>query len=58
MVRSEASAVNDIFGSLRGFWATVRATFSSAYEDDEALVMLNEAAHPVHAFNPLVQITN
>jgi hypothetical protein len=52
----EASAVNDTFGSLRGFWATVRATFSTSYEDDEALAMLNEPAHPVHAYNPLVQI--
>jgi hopanoid biosynthesis associated radical SAM protein HpnH len=52
----EASAVNDTFGSLRGFWATVRATFSSSYKDEEALAMLNEPAHPVHAYNPLVQI--
>jgi hopanoid biosynthesis associated radical SAM protein HpnH len=52
----EASAVNDTFGSLRGFLATVRATFSTAYKDDEALAMLNETAHPVHAYNPLVQI--
>jgi hopanoid biosynthesis associated radical SAM protein HpnH len=52
----EASAVNDTFGSLRGFWATVRATFSTTYKDDEALAMLNEPAHPVHAYNPLVQI--
>jgi hopanoid biosynthesis associated radical SAM protein HpnH len=52
----EASAVHDTFGSLRGFWATVRATFSSAYKDDEALAMLNEAVHPVHAYDPLVQI--
>jgi hopanoid biosynthesis associated radical SAM protein HpnH len=54
----EASAVNDTFGSLRGFWATVRATFSTRYEDDEALAMLKETAHPVHAYNPLVQIAN
>jgi hopanoid biosynthesis associated radical SAM protein HpnH len=53
----EASAVNDTFGSWRGFLGTVRATFSSAYKDDEALAMLNEPAHPVHAYNPLVQIT-
>ena len=52
----EASAVHDTFGSLRGFLATVRATFSTSYKDDEALAMLNEAAHPVHAYNPLVQI--
>jgi len=54
----EASAVNDTFGSLRGFWATVRATFSSSYKDDEALAMLTEPAHPVHAYNPLVQIAD
>ncbi|MGO9516993.1 MAG: adenosyl-hopene transferase HpnH [Candidatus Korobacteraceae bacterium] len=52
----EASAVNDTFGSLRGFWATVRATFSSSYKDDEALAMLNETVRPAHAYNPLVQI--
>src|SRR5271169_5761620 len=52
----EASAVNDTFGSLRGFWATVRATFSTEYKDDEALAMLNEPVHPAHAYNPLVQI--
>jgi len=52
----EASAVHDTFGSLSGFLGTVRATFSSAYKDDEALAMLRETTHPVHAYNPLVQI--
>jgi hopanoid biosynthesis associated radical SAM protein HpnH len=52
----EASAVNDTFASLRGFLATVRATFSTKYEDDEALAMLAEEVKPVHARNPLVQI--
>ncbi len=52
----EASAVNDTFGSLRGFLATVRATFSTTYKDDEALAMLNEPVRPAHAYNPLVQI--
>jgi hopanoid biosynthesis associated radical SAM protein HpnH len=52
----EASAVHDTFGSLRGFLGTVRATFSSTYRDDEALAMLKETTHPVHAHNPLVQI--
>jgi len=52
----EASAVHDTFGSWRGFLGTVRAMFSNAYEDDEALAMLQEVAHPVHAYNPLVQI--
>ena len=54
----EASAVHDTFGSLRGFLGTVRATFSTRYKDDEALAMLNETVHPVHAYNPLVQIGN
>ena len=52
----EASAVHDTFSSWRGFLGTVRATFSSTYKDDEALAMLKEVAHPVHAYNPLVQI--
>ena len=52
----EASAVNDTFGSLRGFWATVRATFSTTYKDDEAAAMLRENVRPVHSYNPLVQI--
>jgi len=52
----EASAVNDTFGSLSGFLATVRATFSTKYKDDEALAMLKEHVRPVHAYNPLVQI--
>ena len=52
----EASAVNDTFGSLSGFLATVRATFSSKYKDDEALAMLKEETRPVHEYNPLVQI--
>ena len=52
----EASAVNDTFGSWRGFVATVRATFSSKYENDEAAAMLKEKIRPVHAYNPLVQI--
>jgi hopanoid biosynthesis associated radical SAM protein HpnH len=54
----EASAVHDTFGSLRGFWATVRATFSTTYKDDGALAMLHEPTHPVHAYNPLVQIAD
>jgi hopanoid biosynthesis associated radical SAM protein HpnH len=52
----EASAVNDTFGSWKGFLGTVRATFSTRYKDDEALAMLSEPVHPVHAYNPLVQI--
>jgi hopanoid biosynthesis associated radical SAM protein HpnH len=52
----EASAVNDTFGSLRGFLGTVRATFSSRYEDPEAEAILKEHVQPVHSYNPLVQI--
>jgi hypothetical protein len=52
----EASAVNDTFGSLRGLWATAKATFSHRYKDPEALALLNEPVRPVHSFNPLVQI--
>ena len=52
----EASAVNDTFGSLKGFWATVRATFSTTYKDDQAAAMLQETVRPVHSYNLLVQI--
>src|SRR5215813_4252552 len=52
----EASAVNDTFGSLRGFWGTVKATFSTSYKDGQAAAMLNEEFRPVHSYNPLVQI--
>ena len=52
----ETSAVNDTFGSLRGFWATIKGTLSTEYKDDGALAMLNEPARPVHSYNPLVQI--
>ncbi|HEY4960423.1 MAG TPA: adenosyl-hopene transferase HpnH [Terriglobales bacterium] len=52
----EASAVNDTFGSLNGFLATVRATFSSKYDDPEAAAILREHVQPVHSHNPLVQL--
>jgi len=48
----EASAVNDTFGSLSGFLATVKATFSR-YPDAGALRLLDEPVAPAH---PLVQI--
>jgi len=54
----EASAVNDTFGSLRGLWQTARATLFSSYKDPSALELLDEPVHPVHAFNPLVQIND
>ena len=52
----EASAVNDTFGSLRGFLATARATLFSRYRDEQARALLNEQVIPAHARNPLVQI--
>jgi len=52
----EASAVDHTFSSLKGLLATVRATFSSQYEDAGALELLNEEVKPVHSYNPLVQI--
>ncbi len=54
----EASAVNDTFGSLSGFVATVRTTFSHRYEDPKALDLLREPVRPVHAYVPLEQIQN
>jgi len=44
--------VNDTFGSLSGFLATVKATFSR-YPDAGALRLLDEPVAPAH---PLVQI--
>ena len=38
----EATAVHDNFNTLRGFFDTVRATFSSRYHDPEAQEMLKE----------------
>jgi len=52
----EASAVNDNFGSLRGFLATARASLFHSYKDEGALRLLDEPVRPVHSFNPLVQI--
>ncbi len=53
----EASAVNDTFGSLRGFWDTMKATLFSRYPDAGANRLLDESAQPVHSQNPLVQLT-
>jgi hopanoid biosynthesis associated radical SAM protein HpnH len=52
----EPSAVNDTFGSLRGFADTVRATFFTEYKDPGALKLLDEPIRPVHSHNPLVNI--
>ena len=51
----EASAVNATFSSLGGFLATVKATLSSRYRDEEAMRLLDE---PQAAVNPLVQIAS
>jgi hopanoid biosynthesis associated radical SAM protein HpnH len=51
----EASAVNDQFGSLGGFLATVKATLFSRYPDRGALRLLDEAADG-ESSHPLVQI--
>lgn len=52
----EPSAVNDTFSSLGGLLATVRATFFTNHNDEGALNLLDELVHPVHAYNPLVQV--
>ena len=52
----EPSAVNATFGSLRGFFDTVRATLFTEYKDPAALKLLNEDVRPVHSHNPLVNI--
>ncbi len=49
----EASAVDATFGSLRGLWATAKATFSSTYADPAALKALEQPAPPSSS---LVQI--
>ncbi len=51
----EASAVNDQFGSLSGFLATVKATLFSRYPDRGALRLLDEASES-RVPGPLVQI--
>lgn len=52
----EASAVNDTFGSLGGFWATVKATLSTRYRDRQALEMLKEPVNPPYMKQELIQI--
>jgi hopanoid biosynthesis associated radical SAM protein HpnH len=52
----EASAVNETFSSLRGLLATARATLFTRHADEHALKLLDEPVHPVHSYNPLVQI--
>jgi hypothetical protein len=50
----EASAVNETFGSLRGFVDTVKATLFNRYEDPGATRLLDEMSS--EAVGPLVQI--
>jgi hopanoid biosynthesis associated radical SAM protein HpnH len=54
----EASSVDHTFGSLSGFFSTVKATLFSRYKDPAALRLLDEEARPVHSYNPLVQISS
>ncbi len=51
----EASAVNHTFGSLGGFWATIRATLFDRYNDPD--VDGGASPTPAHGSGPLVQIT-
>jgi len=50
----EASAVNETFGSWRGFLDTVKATLFNRYPDRGASRLLDEIS--LHHVNPLVQI--
>jgi hopanoid biosynthesis associated radical SAM protein HpnH len=52
----EASAVNDLFGSVQGMWQEVKARMFGEYEDASALRLLDEPNEPAHAAHPLVQI--
>ena len=51
----EASAVNETFGSFRGFVDTVKATLFNRYDDPGATRLLDEMSSPEHP-GPLVQI--
>ena len=52
----EPSAVNDGFGTVRGFLAMAKASLFRRYVDRGALDLLNQPVKPIHAMNPLVQI--
>ena len=54
----DASAVDHTVSGLGGLWATIKSGLAGNYEDADALQMLNEPVMPVHAFNPLVQISS
>jgi hypothetical protein len=50
----EASAVNETFGSLRGFADTIKATLFGQYRDPGAVRLLDEISSQHES--PLVQI--
>jgi hypothetical protein len=52
----EASAVNDLFGSVSGMWQEVKARMFGEYGDASALRLLDEPTEPADAARPLVQI--
>ena len=52
----EASAVNDLFGSVQGMWQEVKARMFGEYEDASALRLLDEPSTPAQVAPPLVQI--
>ena len=52
----EASAVNDTFGSLEGFVATVKGTLFTRYRDEDALRLLDEPVEPAHSASPDFQL--
>jgi hopanoid biosynthesis associated radical SAM protein HpnH len=53
----EASGVNYTFGSLKGLWATAKATLFNKYEDEQARQLLDsEEFSPMHKHGPLVQL--
>jgi hypothetical protein len=49
----EASAVNETFGSIKGFLATARATLFGNYEDETAMEGFGKKPAPL----PVVQVT-
>ncbi len=49
----EATAVNDTFGSLRGLWATMRATFGGAYPNAAAADTLSQEVPAAAALTQL-----
>jgi hypothetical protein len=53
----EPSAVNDMFGTWRGFFSAVRATLFDKYQDRGARDLLNSAQFAGHSLPSLVQIS-